>query len=254
MQLWYPGAIRRPGPPEKVGYSHVGESGPKRGTVVHSAEGWWSGSHAVLDDLDRRASWHFTVGTDGMLEQHYPITFHCWHAGDVDDDGGVAANVDLIGIEELGMAGTPLSVPQNRVTADVIKWSANEFALAEFGLWTDWDMQAYVWLLAEHNWVSDVYTACPSDRVVWEELFKLLGGEAMTDEEKARMVALENQVKFQHEVLKIFRNRLMFNDAITLQAYEQAVENAVLIDETDGWEDRIEELEAQLDAIHDATA
>src|SRR3989304_5663863 len=89
-----PFAVQRPGPGWKTGYSWLPPTTRKRGEVKHSAEGWWPGIYSRLDGPDR-ASWHFTVAHD-RLEQHYPVGALCWHAGDVDDDGGVAANAELV--------------------------------------------------------------------------------------------------------------------------------------------------------------
>jgi hypothetical protein len=157
---WAPFAVRRPGPAWKVGYSFVGEGGPKRGDVKHSAEGYWSGIYAVLQG-NRRASWHFTVGFD-RVEQHYPISAYCWHAGDVDDDGGVAANLDLVGIEHLGVAGQPLTPYQIEMTTEITRWCAEQNGYKRFARYP---IQDGVWTIAEHNEVSDVPTSCPSGRI-----------------------------------------------------------------------------------------
>ncbi|KKM92789.1 hypothetical protein LCGC14_1215000 [marine sediment metagenome] len=190
MGLWMPGAVRRHGPPVKVGYTS-GASGPKRGDVKHSAEGGWGGIHAVLDDLSRSASFQFTVGYD-RFEQHYPYNAHCWHAGDADDDGGVAANIDLVGIEHLGMAGTPLTDYQVAATVQISEWCAAQEGITEFARYPE---QAGVWTLVEHNEVSDVPTACPSGRIPWDTILKALGDDDMTDEERRQLKEAEAGVK-----------------------------------------------------------
>ena len=181
MALWMPSAIRHHGAPVKVGYTS-GASGPKRGDVKHSAEGGWGGIHAVLADLSRQSSWQFTVGYD-RIEQHYPYIAHCWHAGDADDDGGVAANIDLVGIEHLGMAGTPLTDYQVAATVQISEWCAEQEGITRFARYPE---QAGVWTLAEHNQVSDVPTACPSGRIPWDTILKALGDDemGMTPDEK----------------------------------------------------------------------
>lgn len=165
----YPQATWRPGPDWKVGYSFQGESGPKRGDVKHSAEGWWDGIHSVLDG-PRTASWHFTIGLD-RCEQHYPIDAYCWHAGDVDDDGAVAANIDLVGIEHLGVAGQPLTPYQIDMTAKISRWCAEQFGLDAFARYPTQDG---VWTLVEHREVSDVPTSCPSGRIPWDRIIVAL--------------------------------------------------------------------------------
>src|SRR3990170_7372000 len=120
MKLWMPEAVRLPGPVWKIGYPSLNgrydqhgvrtTHGLKRGEVDHSAEGYMGYIRDYMKgrvDQDRRASWHFTIDYN-TIYQHYPIDAHCWHAGDVDDDGGVAANIDLIGKEHVGVAGQPL--------------------------------------------------------------------------------------------------------------------------------------------------
>lgn len=171
-ELWYPGAIRRDGPAWKVGYSFAGESGPKRGEVKHSAEGYWPGIYSRLDGSDR-ASWHFTVGYD-RVEQHYPLTAHCWHAGDVDDDGAVAANVDFIGIEHLGVAGQPLTPYQLDATSEISLWAMERAGFVRVSRYAGAYPDRPTWLLAEHREVSDVPTACPSWRIPWAELIQRL--------------------------------------------------------------------------------
>lgn len=183
MTLWAPFAQRVHGPPVKVGYPESA-SGPKRGDVKHSAEGGWDGIHAVLADLSRQASWQFSVGYD-CIEQHYPYIAHCWHAGDTDDDGGVAANIDLVGIEHLGVAGTPLTDYQVAATVQISEWCAEQEGITGFARYPE---QAGVWTLAEHNEVSNVATACPSGRIPWNTILKALGGDDMTPEEKQMLL------------------------------------------------------------------
>lgn len=171
--LWMPGAVRRPGPPWKVGYSFIGESGPKRGEVDHSAEGYWDGLYAALDGPALK-SWTFTIGYD-RFEQHYPLRTHCWHAGDVDDDGAVAANLDLVGKEFLGMAGEPLTPFQVEASMRVTRWCAQQEGYDTFSRYPD---QAG-WTLAEHRQVSDTPTACPSNRIPWGIFMPALEEEDM---------------------------------------------------------------------------
>ena len=174
--MWAPFATRRDGPAWKVGYSYQGEGGPKRGDVKHSAEGYWPGIYSRLDGPDR-ASWHFTVGYD-RVEQHYPITAFCWHAGDVDDDGGVAANIDLVGIEHLGVRGEPLTPYQVEMTTKITRWCADQFLLRTFSRYPAQDG----WTLVEHNQVSDVATACPSARIPWLPILVALTAPQEEDE------------------------------------------------------------------------
>ena len=172
-ELWCPFAVRRDGPHIKTGYAS-GQIAPKRGEVKHSAEGYWPGIYSALDSLEQDAqgyykhgSWHFTVGFD-RVEQHFAVNVNCWHGGDTDDDGAVRANIDLVGMEHLGMAGTPLTPYQVEMTARLSVWSAEQFGRSRFRRFDGWDPdEPGLWLLAEHTQVSNTYTACPSNRIPW---------------------------------------------------------------------------------------
>ena len=164
-----PDAIKIPGHPDKVGYDAYGwgVSGPMEGDVKHSAEGWAKSLKSLVQDINRRASWHFSILTGGAIWQHYPINAFCWHSGDTDDDGAVRGNMELVGIEHEGLVGTPLTAEQTTATIAVTKFCAEHFerdnSYARYPV-----MPADGWTLAEHNQISNSYTACPSDRVDWD--------------------------------------------------------------------------------------
>jgi hypothetical protein len=164
-----PGAVKKLGPSDKVGYPS-GSKGPKRGDAKHSAEGTGAGLLSVLRG-PRRASWHFSVLKSGIIWQHYAIDVHCWHAGDTDDDDDVRANIDLIGIEHEGLAGQPLTAEQTAATIEITKFCADYFnrnvAYARFPV-----QPSDGWTLVEHNEVSNTYTACPSDRIPWDDVLE----------------------------------------------------------------------------------
>lgn len=179
MEGFAPFAIRRPGPLWKQGYPGVGVAGPKRGDVKHSAEGTnWDVIHDLLDGQARK-SWQFTVGYD-RTEQHYPFMAHCWHAGDADDDGGVRANIDLVGIEHLGVAGDPLTDYQVEMTVKITRWCAEQSNRTRYARYPT---QLGVWTLAEHNQVSDTATACPSGRIRWLRIIAALEEQPPTGED-----------------------------------------------------------------------
>ena len=163
---WCPFAIRVDGPEWKGGYSYQGEQSPKIGIVPHSAEGYLPGLLSALHG-PKTKSWQFTITYNELL-QHYPVTTNCWHAGDVDDDGGVAANIDLVGIEMLGMKGDPLTEFQNNMLARVYDWLDDEH---QFGPYV---LRETVW---EHKWVSDTGTECPSYRIRHGTIMALLEKE-----------------------------------------------------------------------------
>jgi len=174
-ELFYPGAVQRPGPPSKQGYGS-GQSSFKRGEVKHSAEGYWDGLYSVLDNLSIPSSWHFTVGYD-RVEQHYSLEADCWHANDTDPDGLVRGNFALVGIEHLGVAGEPLTPYQVTETIALSRWMAAQQGLPAFGRYP---AQFKLWTLAEHNQVGNDPTACPSGRIPWEVIMTELNANAGT--------------------------------------------------------------------------
>lgn len=169
MAEWCPFAIRRDGPFNKQGYSGV-SAHRKRGQVNHSAEGYWPGIYQVLDSV-RQVSWHFTIGYD-RIEQHYPVSSDCWHAGDADNDDGVAANIDLIGIEHLGRVGEPLTEYQIDANVRLTKWLSENAGITT--TYARFPEQYGVWTLVEHNQVGDLRTDCPSGRIPWDEIMERL--------------------------------------------------------------------------------
>lgn len=180
MTGWAPFAVRWDGSASKVGYPQFGTEGPKRGAVCHSAEGRsWQVIHDILAG-PRRASWTFTIGYD-RIEQHYSYRSHCWHAGDTDDDGGVRANIELIGIEALGMVGEPLTPYQVDAEVLINGWCAEQEGRRHFARYPN---QQGVWTLAEHNQVSDQPTACPSGRIPWAEIIRRLERIMPTDAQR----------------------------------------------------------------------
>ena len=175
MSLWMPGAVIVPGHPEKIGYQRLGfgSRGPKRGDVKHSAEGWASYLKFLIKTRLAIKSWHFTLLLSGTIWQHYPIDAHCWHAGDTDDDDDVRANIELVGIEHEGLVGTPLTAEQTQATVEITKFCAEYFersaAYARFPV-----QPSDGWTLVEHTEVSNAFTACPSDRIPWDDILELL--------------------------------------------------------------------------------
>lgn len=169
MAEWAPFAIRRDGPAHKFGGYAAGTYSSKRGEVKHSAEGYWPGLYSQLDG-PTPVSWHFTVGFD-RTEQHYPLSANCWHGGDSDNDQDVRANIDLIGIEHLGLAGEVLTNYQVDMTVQITKWAAEQFGLSTYARFPS---QQGVWTMAEHNQVGNLPTSCPSGRIPWSEILALL--------------------------------------------------------------------------------
>lgn len=146
MSLYYPGCVQMPGPTHKV----WPEENSCDGVILHSAEGYRAGLESQLRDAE--VSWHFTVYQDGTVEQHYPLTASCWHAG------SKASNVRLIGVEHEGVAGEPLTAAQLLASVALVRWLQSECG---------WGQLARGVNLYEHREVNSG-TNCPSGRIPWE--------------------------------------------------------------------------------------
>ena len=177
MNEWCPLAIWLRGPAGKTGYEGVPSYLPKRGEVKHSMAGNFSSAMQILNS-DTPVSWHFSiVKNDGTIYQHYELSANCWHAGDSDIDGGIRANIDLVGVEHEG--GGPgneseaLTDAQIEATVALTRWMMDQYGLRDAVRYPAQSEGNY-WRLAEHNEVSNNPTACPSGRIPWAEIQRLL--------------------------------------------------------------------------------
>ena len=170
--LWMSDAIRVDGPADQVGYPEAYFS-PKRGDVKHSAVVNWG--RAIPNGNSDFGSWQFTVMKDGRIYQHYSADVNCWHAGDIDPDGGVSGNFDLIGIEHEGGAppnySEPLTNAQVGATVAITRWLAQTFG--RHPVYSRYPDQRG-WTLVEHRQVSNSPTACPSGRIPWSTILEAL--------------------------------------------------------------------------------
>lgn len=145
----YPGAAQVPGPPANV----YPQTNSAAGVVHHSAEGYWSATYHPIDTMIQRGvSWHFSVYRDGHIEQHYPLTASCWHAGNG------FWNRALIGVEHEGRIGDPLTNAQLAGSVMLTRWIAAQggWQPARLGNRT----------LFEHREVNAA-TTCPNGRIPW---------------------------------------------------------------------------------------
>lgn len=175
MADFMPGATQRPGPTHKSGGYAAGNEGPKRGAVVHSMVGFYAGALSGLDSAVQK-SWHFSILYHGEIVQHYSRQANTWHANDSDSDGGVRANIDLVGIEmEGGPPGNesePLTSSQFNALVSLLRWCAEQEGLG--ALFSRYPNQALVFTLAEHKEVGNSPTACPSNRIPWGAVLTML--------------------------------------------------------------------------------
>lgn len=157
---WIDWAEKVPGHPEKQN----GGRSPAAGFVAHSAEGWvgYLRSNPPLPpSVGGRKSWHFSNLVDGTLLQHYSIYAQCWASG-----AGFPNN-NYVAMEHEGIVGQILTPQQVDTTSKVI---------AEISKLAGWKptRQVNLW---EHNectrWGAEP-TACPSNRIPWEEILNKL--------------------------------------------------------------------------------
>jgi hypothetical protein len=174
----------------------------KRGMILHDAVAYWGGSTPNGQNGDRGGSWHATIKITGQGYQHFPLSANTWHGGDIDPDGGVSANYDLIGVEherESGLPANVLTPPQLETSARFAEWCAAQFGLSGFGRYPN---QTGVWTLAEHNQVANPPgTACPSNRIPWEAYFALLNKQPVIEEEDMTQALLARWVGRQYYVV-----------------------------------------------------
>lgn len=159
MSQWHPRAIIYPGPARKQGGYGIPNIRISKGVVGHSAEGPLTALISVLDNLGRQASWHFSVPYNGEFIQHYPLSAMTWGAGGY-------ANKRWANVEFEGRAGEPLTPAQVDAFIDIISWMDSVEDWGRFVLAKD------TGTLHEHRWYMP--TACPSNRIPWQEIIRRL--------------------------------------------------------------------------------
>lgn len=151
--LWYPGAVRDPGPLSKQGYWNC-RTRLGKGAVIHSMEGRLQGALARLDSSDQ-ASWHFSIPYVGGVLQHLPLPAVAWHAGGY-------ANRRWFGVECEGRVGEPLTPQQFNILVDLLRWAA------KVEEWPGFVWEKNTGTLHAHSWYMP--TACPSSRIPRDRL------------------------------------------------------------------------------------
>lgn len=147
-QRYYPLVEQQPGPDGNV----WPEQNACEGVIMHSAEGDWSAGSSPTDTMVQRGvSWHFTIFKDGAVEQHYPLSASCWHAG------SRKQNARLIGIEHEGRTGEPLTEAQVTAGVALLRW---------LSVTCQWPALRRSVTLYEHREVNPG-TTCPNGRIPW---------------------------------------------------------------------------------------
>lgn len=177
-------AIWTPGPAWKRGYAGIIKRplSEIEGDVKHSTEGSLQSTLNELYRLDREASWHFTVDTDGTIYQHYELEDICWHcgrAGDRRQDTSLIGNITLVGIEHVDrINGMQLSVLTNPQINSTVYITSEIRRLCPSVGSSPPTLRKNLW---EHNWLSS--TACPSGLIPWGTIIPMLEDDDMTIEE-----------------------------------------------------------------------
>jgi hypothetical protein len=182
---WFDWTRREPGPPDKV----YGETNRVDFYVAHSAVGYYGGWSSRLFSRERDAAGRYTayaavslhgwIPYDGACVQHYPLTASCWASG------SRAANTRGVAFEiEGGAPGNesePLTEAQKqaltRILGEIAAWKG-----VSIGYWRRpdglQDLEATLYEHRECTRFGSASTACPSNRVPWDEVLSRLGGAA----------------------------------------------------------------------------
>lgn len=191
---WFDWAIRDPGPADKV-YSEPCRS---EGVIFHSAVGYYGGWRSRLDSTARLPNGRYTeyaaasvtgwIAYDGTLTQHYDIFKGCWASGSRE------ANVRFNAFEGEG-GWNPVNEPYRpaqivtavRISRDLMGYKHLE-RLHRLSLGVP---PIGVFSLGEHNECVTLWggglTACPSHRVLWDAITKMLKEGDMTPEQMAEL-------------------------------------------------------------------
>ncbi len=158
--LWYPGAIRDPGPAHKPD----GDRPYDHGLIFHSTVGTsYSGARNVLMGSGV-TNWHGTIDYNGDFYQHYPMNLHCDHSGNH------PMNDRLVGIEVVGGPVGHVSEPwrpaQVARGAHVLGWLLDEGWIPNLARTGD-RKSCY-----RHREVSS--TACDSFRCPWNPIIRIV--------------------------------------------------------------------------------
>jgi hypothetical protein len=180
---WFDWMRREPGPPDKL-YS---QPNAVDFYVAHSAVGYYGGWAGRLFSTARDASGHYTpyaaVSTHGWIPyggdclQHYPLSASCWASGSREaNTRGVAFEIEG---GAPGNESEPLTAAQRaalrRILEDIAAWKGETNAYWRRPV-SGRDKDATLYEHRECVRFGSGPTACPSDRIPWDELLADLGG------------------------------------------------------------------------------
>lgn len=190
-RLRYPPATWRP--TDKHGY-RKDDTCLGLGIVAHSMEGSLAAAFGELDRTDRQASWHFSVAKNGDVYQHIDTENISYASGSYE------ANRRFWSIEHEGVAGEPLTAPQEFATTALMEWLLSNHGLSpqrHLTLWEHNEMTAY----------GAAATACPSGRIPWNTIIPAL--------EEDNNMALEAEVKLLREQVDVLIQQMNAEIAFT---------------------------------------
>ena len=179
VEVWAPFATRFDGPSDKHGYPGQPEPLPKVGLLMHSMEGSMSSALRELANAARRASWTFSNPKTGPLLEHYALGSHTWA------NGSKEANVKFDSCENEGKAGEPLTSSQVDNAVELVVW---EYQQNE---WTGLERHVQLWEHNEMTRFGAAPTACPSNRIPWDEIISR--AEVILHEEDEEMKLVREQ-------------------------------------------------------------
>lgn len=177
---WFDWMERRPGPADKVNsnWNNV------RLYIPHSAVGYYGGWQSRLFSQDRRsdglytayaaASVHGWINYDGTCIQHYSIFSSCWASGSLwpnnngisfENEGGYSPENEPLTVEQV--------LANVRILVDLAAWK-NE----GLDYWrrptSVGDLNATLYEHRECTRWGSAPTACPSNRIPWDEILNQL--------------------------------------------------------------------------------
>ena len=222
----YPKAIIVEGYSSKV-WSGVNAG---RGVILHSMEGYIGYALQMVANPNVEVSWHFSIGQDGQVYQHFDLLACPWHAG------SRIWNQTYIGIEhegsvenpKLNLDYRPWTEAEILASVELVQWIQSTLARIQLG----WDKLERGVNLFEHNEIN-MSTTCPNNLVPWERYKER---EVFSPYEEA---ALRGLIQWREDVVPLIDRML---DTIVKLADDEIVDDQ-----------EVKTIKDQLAAIHKAT-
>ena len=186
---WFDWMPRDLGPPEKQYFDRT-TGAPIRNTatvyIPHSAVGdsYWAWRDGRLWNMARdtqgnftpagRASIHGWINKDGSVIQHYPIWTSCWSSGSFRINANAVAFENQGGADTPATVSEPLTEAQLAVNVRIIKELSEHVGWIPQRPLTTFDLRASLYEHRECTRFHAAATACPSNRIPWDEIMRRL--------------------------------------------------------------------------------